>query len=63
MKHDWVGPDKVIRWVHCKVCLILGRVSTKDKPGNIDDECGGPGRLRAPEPSRPLSTVGKDCNR
>lgn len=46
MKHEWVGPDKVIRWVHCKACLILGRVTTKDKPGNIDDECKGPATMR-----------------
>jgi hypothetical protein len=59
MKHEWVGPDKVIRWVYCKVCLLLARVSQPDKPGNADSECKGPGRLRPMEPSQP---VGKSEN-
>jgi hypothetical protein len=57
MKHEWVGPDKVIKWVHCKVCLILGRVSTKDKPGNLDEECKGPGKLRQLEQPVSISDV------
>lgn len=48
MKHEWIGPDKVIRWVHCKVCLILARTSTNDKPGNIDDDCKGRAKMRDP---------------
>lgn len=59
MKHEWVGPDKVIRWVHCKVCLMIGRVSTNEKSGNIDTECKGPGKMRSPEKMRPLPTDGR----
>ena len=40
MKHEWVGPDKVIRWVHCRVCLLIQQIGKPEKP------CKGAGKLR-----------------
>jgi hypothetical protein len=44
--HTWVPADKVIKWPHCSVCLIIQRADGTNKP------CKGPGRLRPMEPQR-----------
>jgi hypothetical protein len=41
--HQWVGPRGLIRYVHCRVCLMIKNLGKPNKP------CKGAGRLRPME--------------
>lgn len=43
MTHVWVSADKLIRWEHCSVCLIIKRADGKNNP-----VCKGVGKMRNP---------------